>query len=106
MSIKKLIVEFKKWLILKLGGYICETSEIKVYKAEAKPIRLCATTEISLPFDIPEKHIEEHLISLIAKEIKNKHLYKIECYENFERNSLIYRINVLMVKPTWGCENG
>lgn len=105
--VKKLIVKFKNWLILKLGGYVYPMSAFKVHKTEIKLITLFASMtlnrdERALTFMSPEAesaYIEEYLTKLIAQEIKNRHLYEINTYADYKTDSDVYRMKCLVVQP-------
>lgn len=96
-KIQKLIIRFKNWLIVKLGGYTLPSAEFKVYRP--KPIELHATLKCAKLGYVSEEQIKEQLVQMIAEEIKNKKLYDLKFSFDIEAESYIYRMEVLAVEP-------
>ena len=102
--IKKLIDKFRKWLIVKLGGYVYPYSEVKYHKENLTPIAVCASYEQYRDDTISEEYLKEYLARKIADEIKKQNLYEIENCKRYEYNSIIHKMKIIVVDPK-ECEN-
>ena len=95
---RRLMKKFKEWLIVKLGGYTSPMLAFNVYKP--KPIALHAIMRGVRSRYISDNEIKDQLSHMIASEITNKGLYKIERSSDFETNEAMYRMSVIVVDPS------
>lgn len=96
--IKRLIDKFRKWLIIKLGGFTVPYGEIKRYTLN--PIRVCASfRQCREDYDMPKEFIKEHLAKLLVEEIVRTNLYRIETCVDYSLCCEIHKMNIVVVDP-------
>lgn len=96
-KIKKLIDKFKKWLIVKLGGYAYPYSEVKTYRP--RPDKVCTFLELHREDCVSEEFLKRRLAEQLAEEIVKSNLYEIERSENYVNNSIVHRMTVFALNP-------
>ena len=94
---KKLIDRFRKWLIVKLGGYTTASSIIK-YRT-LNPIRVSAIVEVYRYEAINEEFLKDCLASKLAHEIEKSNLFDICQCNNYQNDTIIYKMSVLVTDP-------
>lgn len=98
---KKLIDRFRKWLIVKLGGYTTASSIIK-YRT-LNPIKVSATVEVYRHDVINEEFLKDYLATKLAYEIGKSNLFDICQCNNYQNDTIIYKMSVLVADPK-GCD--
>ena len=94
---KKLIKRFREWLIVKLGGYTTPFSTIKHHTLN--PIRVSSTVEVYRDEAISEECLIECLVSKLALEIEKNNLFDVCQCVNYQHDTIVYKMSVLVVDP-------
>ena len=95
---KKLINRFRKWLIVKLGGYVVPYGEIRHYSLN--PIEICASfRQHRDDYDVPEEYVREHLVKLLVQEIVKNNLYRIESRTDYSLCAQVHKMKMFVVDP-------
>ena len=95
---KELINRFKKWLIVKLGGYTTVPSSIIKYHT-LHPTKVSASFEKYRNYNISEEDIRGYLAIKLAYEIEKSNLFDICQCVDYRHNTIIYEMSILVVDP-------
>ena len=94
---KKLIDRFKKWLIVKLGGYTTPYSVTKHYKLS--PTKVSATVKVDRCEAINEEFLLDYLVNKLAQEIGKSNLIDVRQCLDYQNEKIVYEMSVLVVDP-------
>lgn len=90
--------KFRKWLIIKLGGFTTPCGEVKRYTLN--PIKVCASFgQYRDDYDVPEEFIKEHLAKLLVEEIIRTNLYRIDTSFDCSLCCKFHKMNIVVVDP-------
>lgn len=105
VKVKKLIDKFRKWLIVKLGGFTTPCGEVKRYTLHPIVVR-ASFKQHQCDYDIPEEYIKERLVKLLVEEIIKNDLYRIETCVDYSQHCKIHEINIDVIDPKELQRNG
>lgn len=94
--------KFKKWLVLKLGGYLLIPPSVHTININKfNSVELYSQRMSSIFENYPE-YIIKTLAREIAEEIVEKKLYEINRCKDYKTGNIIYRMKVTVVDTKGG----
>lgn len=101
---KRLILNFKHWLIRKLGGYTeqkVESRRIDVHSHQVQPMILHGEVGVSMYADsrMAFDTIKSILANQLADKIIKNKLCNIECRDDPELLQRVYRAELFLINP-------
>ena len=101
---KRLILNFKHWLIRKLGGYIeqkVESKRLDVHSHQIQPMILRSEVRINMYLDsrMMFDTVKSKLANQLAQKIVDDGLCNIECRDDPELLQRVYRAELFLIHP-------
>ena len=99
---KKLIDRFRKWLIVKLGGYTTYfVTNTTVNTTRMRPIKVVATFEMDRELHdvIEETEVRSILAKRLVEEVEKNNLFEISQCRDHRLCRTFYKMSILVVDP-------